>query len=100
MTLEERMARQLEVAKRRLDDLGKEEVIWKQRLADAVLVLVAEGREITAETLRNRLLAMGEKVAKIAGTEISLEATRIASETAIAHLEKAIAAQGEKKDEE
>lgn len=95
MELSEKALKRLEAAKRRIDDLGKQDVIWKQHLAEAVLALFAEGSEVTIETLKTRLSAMGTKVAKISGTEITLEATRVASETAIAHLEKAIAAHGE-----
>lgn len=99
MKLEERALKRLEAAKRRIDSLGKQDVIWKQRLADAVLALFGEGSEVTAEALRTRLLAMGENVAKISGTDITLEATRVASETAIAHLDKAVSVSGEQKAE-
>lgn len=92
MTMSDRKRRALERAAGDLERLGSEEVIWKRRLADAVLELVGEGVPLTAEVLVERLRSMSEKPLMIEGADFSIEIARKASEVAIAHLEKSLAA--------
>lgn len=100
MSMSEKALKRLERAKETLDNFGKQEAVWKRRLADAVLALIQEGCDVTVDTLRDRLAALGEKTISIEGTDMKIEMSRLASETAIAHLDKAVAAHEEQKTEQ
>jgi len=97
MSMSEKALKRLERAKETLENFGRQEVVWKRRLADAVLALIQDGREVTVETLKDRLAVLGEKTISIEGTDMKIEMSQAASETAIAHLDKAIAVHEEQK---
>ena len=95
MKISERKLKALSRSRDVIERFATDRAAWKPRIADAVLALVRDGRPITVDSLKEQLTAMGKGPLVIEGTELEIPVSRIASETAIAHLEKAVAADGE-----
>lgn len=89
MEMSEKTLKRLQRAKETIETFGKQEVAWKRRLADALLALVRDRQQITQAALIERLEEMGRSTMVIEGTDLKIEISRMASETAIANLQEA-----------
>lgn len=74
-----------------LTNLGREEIIWKRIIANAVLDVLAETGELPVDAVLARIAAHGNRSVSITGTALTVEAAKLGSETATAHLLEAIA---------
>lgn len=96
-----KIAKRLSNATDMLSNVGKEDFAWKPMLADAMLATLAATGRLEVADLRAELARRADRPVMIAGTDFKIEAARMASETAIAHLDRALAdreAEGREKD--